>query len=199
MSFSWKELVCHGLMKEIGERDVVCHIMDFVKPLRRYFLEEEAREYRAKQYIDHVVIHPRCNIISSSPSLFKVRYSELREEYKDALSGRDPHCGAYFIRNYSSSSSVGSRGWKKSSLLWPSDIAGGVRLAGRHKKYPPYLDIVNRGRERRANRRWRRGGASPSAAELRSSLITPRLLVSNGASAPGGGSWVSESLSCFKI
>ena len=49
MSFTWNELVCHGLLKEIGEREVVLQLMRFVKPMRRDFLEEEAREYHMEQ------------------------------------------------------------------------------------------------------------------------------------------------------
>jgi len=151
MSFSWSELVCHGLLKEIGEREVVCHIMDFVKPLRRDFLEEEAREYHSKQYLDHIVIHPWCNIFSSSPTLFKVHYYELGEEYKDAWMGRNQHLdqGPHFIRIYNGRESC-------SSVLWPSDIAGGVPLAGRRRSARDIsgtcLDVVKRGRERRARK-----------------------------------------------
>jgi hypothetical protein len=143
MSFTWNELVCHGLLKEIGEREVVCHIMDFVKPLRRDFLEEEAREYHSKQYLDHIVIHPWCNIFSSSPTLFKVHYYELGEEYKDAWMGRPDHVKtgrrkSDFIRFYSIHVS-----FRVTAALWPSDIAAG--RAGR-------LDVVKRGRERRARK-----------------------------------------------
>tara|TARA_B110000285_G_scaffold191115_1_gene218720 strand:- start:371 stop:895 length:525 start_codon:yes stop_codon:yes gene_type:complete len=45
MSFTWNELVCHGLLKEIGERGVVLQVLMFVKPMRRQFQEEEARQF----------------------------------------------------------------------------------------------------------------------------------------------------------
>jgi hypothetical protein len=45
MSFTWNELVCHGLLKEIGERGVVLQVLRFVKPMRRQFQGEEARQF----------------------------------------------------------------------------------------------------------------------------------------------------------
>ncbi len=45
MSFTWNELVCHGLLKKMGDCDAIRHVMRFVKPMRRDYLGSEAREY----------------------------------------------------------------------------------------------------------------------------------------------------------
>jgi len=48
MSFSWKELVCHGLLKEIGEPSLVKELLKMVMKERWLFLEEEAREFQSE-------------------------------------------------------------------------------------------------------------------------------------------------------
>ena len=45
MTFSWKELVCHGLLKEIGEPSLAKVLLNIVMKERWLFLEEEAREF----------------------------------------------------------------------------------------------------------------------------------------------------------
>ena len=45
MSFSWKELVCHGLLKKVGDPSLVKEILKVVMKERWLFLEEEAREF----------------------------------------------------------------------------------------------------------------------------------------------------------
>ena len=45
MTLSWKELVCHGLLKEIEETSLVKELLKMVMKERWLFLEEEAREF----------------------------------------------------------------------------------------------------------------------------------------------------------
>ena len=45
MTLSWKELVCHGLLKEIEEISLVKELLKVVMKERWLFLEEEAREF----------------------------------------------------------------------------------------------------------------------------------------------------------
>jgi len=45
MSFSWKELVCHGLMAKVGDPSLVKDLLKVVMKRHRYHLEEEAREF----------------------------------------------------------------------------------------------------------------------------------------------------------
>ncbi len=47
MTFSWKELVCHGLLKEIGDPSLVKDLLKLVMKERWLFLEEEAREFQS--------------------------------------------------------------------------------------------------------------------------------------------------------
>ena len=45
MTFSWKELVCHGLFKEVGEPSLVKKFLKVAMKERRDYLEEEARAF----------------------------------------------------------------------------------------------------------------------------------------------------------
>jgi hypothetical protein len=45
MSFTWRELVCYGMIKKIGEPELVRYFLDILLPLRRDFIEDEARKY----------------------------------------------------------------------------------------------------------------------------------------------------------
>ena len=47
MTFSWKELVCHGLLKKVGDPSLVKDLLKIVMKERRDLLEEEAREFRS--------------------------------------------------------------------------------------------------------------------------------------------------------
>jgi len=60
MSFSWKELVCHGLLVEIREPSLVKELLKMVMKERWLFLEEEAREFQSES------IGPIINIYMSS-------------------------------------------------------------------------------------------------------------------------------------
>ena len=48
MTFSWKELVCHGLLKEIGEPSLVKDLLKMVMKERWLFLEEESRDFHSR-------------------------------------------------------------------------------------------------------------------------------------------------------
>ena len=48
MTLSWKELVCHGLLVEIGEPSLVKDLLKIVMKERFSFLEEEAREFHSQ-------------------------------------------------------------------------------------------------------------------------------------------------------
>ena len=157
MPLSWTELVCHCLLKKIGERGVVCRILDLVRPIGRKHDEDDARKYHAKQYLEHVVIHPW-----SSQSLFKFNYYELKKEFKDAWMGRDPFCGERGVIFIHGQLVVAEQHCRKTAVLWPSDIC---------------LDVVKRGRERRESKERRvelRILAIASREEwLRSRVILP--------------------------
>ena len=45
MTFSWKELVCHGLLKKVGDPSLAKVLLNIVMKERWLFLEEEAREF----------------------------------------------------------------------------------------------------------------------------------------------------------
>ena len=45
MTFSWKELACHGLLKKVGDRSLVKELLKMIMKERWLFLEEEAREF----------------------------------------------------------------------------------------------------------------------------------------------------------
>jgi hypothetical protein len=48
MTLSWKELVCHGLLVEIGEPSLVKDILKMVMKERWLFLEKEARKFHSE-------------------------------------------------------------------------------------------------------------------------------------------------------
>jgi hypothetical protein len=48
MTLSWKELVCHGLLKGVGEPSLVGELLKVVMKERWLFLEEEAREFHSE-------------------------------------------------------------------------------------------------------------------------------------------------------
>ncbi len=60
MTFSWKELVCHGLLKKVGDPSLVEDLLKIVMKERWLFLEEEAREFQSES------IGPIINIYMSS-------------------------------------------------------------------------------------------------------------------------------------
>jgi len=47
MSFSWKELVCHGLLEKSGDPSLVKDLLKVIMKERWLFLEEEAREFQS--------------------------------------------------------------------------------------------------------------------------------------------------------
>jgi len=47
MSFSWKELVCHGLMAKVRDPSLVKDLLKVVMKERWLFLEEEARGFQS--------------------------------------------------------------------------------------------------------------------------------------------------------
>jgi len=63
MTFSWKELVCHGLLKKVGDPSLVKELLKIVMKERRDLLEEEAREFQSG-FVYPVVgvycFHSRC-------------------------------------------------------------------------------------------------------------------------------------------
>jgi hypothetical protein len=60
MTLSWKELVCHGLLVEIGEPSLVKDILKMAMKERFSFLEEEAREFHSEN------VEPVINIYMSA-------------------------------------------------------------------------------------------------------------------------------------
>ena len=58
MSFSWNELVLHGLMKKVGEPSLAREIFRYAKKMNRDYLEEEAREFHSEN------VGPAINIFN---------------------------------------------------------------------------------------------------------------------------------------
>jgi len=48
MSFSWKELVCHGLLEKFGDPSLVKDLLKVIMKERWLFLEKEAREFHSE-------------------------------------------------------------------------------------------------------------------------------------------------------
>jgi hypothetical protein len=64
MTFSWKELVCHGLLKDLGDPSLVKELLKMVMTERRDHVEEEAREYHSeitKDNLAYILTSPRSN------------------------------------------------------------------------------------------------------------------------------------------
>ena len=67
MTFSWKELVCHSLLKKLGDPSLVKELLKVVMKERRDYVEEEAREYHSEitkdnlLYILAMTIPSRCD------------------------------------------------------------------------------------------------------------------------------------------
>ena len=81
MSFSWKELVCHGLLKGLGEKEVVRRILNLAVSSRRYEQEEEARNLLLEHsnYITGVLLEED-----------KYNKDQMLEEYKREWKWRSP-------------------------------------------------------------------------------------------------------------
>ena len=60
MTFSWNELVCHGLLKKVGEPSLAREIFRYAKKMNRDYLEEEAREFHTEN------VGPVINIYMSA-------------------------------------------------------------------------------------------------------------------------------------
>jgi hypothetical protein len=126
MSFTWNELVCHGLLKNIGERGLVCRVIDLVRPMRRDFIEDEAREYHAGK-----ICIMRCpvsgiwlQVIPNGGGTDLAQINKcLKKEFKDAWRQRDPACGAG--RGPDRGRIITCAPWRRNkpaTALWPSDI-----------------------------------------------------------------------------
>ena len=72
MTFSWKELVCHSLLKKVGDPSLVKELLKVVMKERRDYVEEEAREYHLEitkdnlLYILTMTIPSRCGKLRDS-------------------------------------------------------------------------------------------------------------------------------------
>ena len=66
MTLSWKELVCHGLLKKVGDPSLTKDLLKVVMKEQRDHVEEEAREYHSEitkdnlLYILTMTIPTRC-------------------------------------------------------------------------------------------------------------------------------------------
>ena len=83
MSFSWKELVCHGLLVKVGDPSLVKELLKMVMKERWLFLEEEAREFHSEI------------VITAAPDPFRDwvwwrQYSELRHQINTAIETKLP-------------------------------------------------------------------------------------------------------------
>jgi len=85
MTFSWKELVCCGLLKKLGDPSLVKELLKVVMKGRRDHVEEEAREYHSEitkdnlLYILAMTIPSRCDELKD----------RLLERYFAATAGGD--------------------------------------------------------------------------------------------------------------
>jgi hypothetical protein len=73
-SLTWMDLVCHGLLKVIPEREVVFLILSFLKPLRRDIEEQEARNLRIMESLNGM--SPLCPIVRSSLNSLNMQFRE---------------------------------------------------------------------------------------------------------------------------
>jgi len=71
------DLVCHGLLKVVPEREVVCLILSSLKPMRRDIEEQEARQIRIMESLDGKA--PICPVVRSSLNSLNMQF---REEWK---------------------------------------------------------------------------------------------------------------------
>jgi hypothetical protein len=73
-SLTWMDLACHGLLKMVSEREVVCIILSFLKPMRRDIEEQEARKIRDMESLDGKV--PLCPVVRSSLNSLNMQFRE---------------------------------------------------------------------------------------------------------------------------
>ena len=82
MTLSWKELVCHGLLKKVGDPSLAKELLKVAMKEHRYLLEEEAREFQSKfvyPVVEVYCFHSRCppwdrrNIVHDFE---RIRYSQ---------------------------------------------------------------------------------------------------------------------------
>jgi len=128
MSFTWNELVCHGLLKNIGERELVCRVLDLVLPMRRDLIEDEAREYHAGK-----ICILRCPVSGiwlqvipngGGTDLAQIN-NYLKKEFKDAWRQRDPAFAAPGAEDLHRERIITCAPWRRNkpeTVLWPSDI-----------------------------------------------------------------------------
>ena len=69
MTFSWKELVCHGLLKKVGDPSLAKHLLKVVMKEHRDHVEEEAREYHSEITKDNLLYILTMTIPSRSSKL----------------------------------------------------------------------------------------------------------------------------------
>ena len=106
MTFSWKELVCHGLLAKVGEPSLVKDLLKVVMKEHRDHLEEEAREFHSRNVgpvVGVYCFHSRCccwrsccptivqeferirysptPILSPKTWLTAVRYNNVKKEF----------------------------------------------------------------------------------------------------------------------
>ena len=79
MTLSWKELVCHGLLVEIGEPSLVKELLKMTMKERWLFLEEEAREFHSRNKEAKDGCHPlHTKVVDELLSSWKERIPEQR-------------------------------------------------------------------------------------------------------------------------
>ena len=93
MSFSWNELVCHGLMKKVGEPSLVREIFRYAKRMNRDYLEGEAREFHSRNVgpvinIFNIYMSPcpslsRDDLVRLSPyTTPMIKYNNVKKELR---------------------------------------------------------------------------------------------------------------------
>ena len=93
MSFSWNELVCHGLMKKVGDPSLAREIFRYAKKMNRDYLEEEAREFHSENvgsainifniYMSAYLSLSRDELLRLSPyTTPMIKYNNVKKELR---------------------------------------------------------------------------------------------------------------------
>ena len=93
MTFSWKELVCHGLLKKVGDPSLAKVLLNIVMKERWLFLEEEAREFHSENVgsvinIFNIYMSPcpslsRDDLVRLSPyTTPMIKYNNVKKELR---------------------------------------------------------------------------------------------------------------------
>jgi len=114
MTFSWKELVCHGLLVEIREPSLVKELLKMVMKERFSFLEEEAREFHSENVVLVVNIYMSAlrrplgtwgrtaeytaSVLAEETGPFHIKYNNVKKEVRWRESEREARAAMELVR-----------------------------------------------------------------------------------------------------